>query len=43
MPLQLPPPVTRTLLIACTVLMFLGAAIRPLQFQAIQWLSLIHI
>ena len=40
MPLQLPPPVTRALLIACTVLMFLGAAIRPLQFQAIQWLTL---
>jgi hypothetical protein len=30
MPLQLPPPVTRALLIACTVLLFLGAALRPL-------------
>ena len=40
MPFQLPPPVTRALLIACTVLWFLGAAIRPLQFQELQWLAL---
>ncbi len=40
MPLQLPPPVTRALLIACTVLWFLGAAIRPLQLQEVQWLTL---
>ena len=40
MPLQLPPPVTRALLIACTVLLFLGAAIRPLQYQELRWLTL---
>ena len=40
MPLQLPPPVTRALLIACTVLLFLGAAIRPLQALEFQWLAL---
>ena len=40
MPFQLPPPVTRALLIACTVLMFLGAAIRPLGFLELQWLAL---
>ena len=40
MPLQLPPPVTRALLIACTVLWFLGMAIRPLQYQELQWLAL---
>ncbi len=41
MPFQLPPPVTRALLIACTVLWFLGAAIRPLQYQELQWLALL--
>ena len=40
MPFQLPPPITRALLIACTVLWFLGAAIRPLQYQELQWLTL---
>ena len=40
MPLQLPPPITRALLIACTVLLFLGIAIRPLQLLVVQWLSL---
>ena len=40
MPLQLPPPVTRARLIACTVLLFLGAAVRPLQLLEFQWLSL---
>jgi membrane associated rhomboid family serine protease len=40
MPFQLPPPITRALLIACTVLWFLGAAIRPVQFQELQWLTL---
>ena len=40
MPLQLPPPITRALLIACTVLMFLGAAIRPLAAAELQWLTL---
>ena len=39
MPLQLPPPVTRALLIACSVLMFLGAAIRPLGALELQWLA----
>jgi membrane associated rhomboid family serine protease len=43
MPLQLPPPVTRALLIACTVLLFLGAAVRPLQMMEFQWLSLFGI
>lgn len=40
MPFQLPPPITRALLIACTALLFLGAAIRPLQFLEFQWLAL---
>lgn len=40
MPFQLPPPITRALLIACTVLWFLGAAIRPVQYQELQWLTL---
>ena len=40
MPLQLPPPVTRALLIACTLLMFLGMAIRPLGLLEVQWLTL---
>ena len=40
MPFQLPPPITRALLIACTVLLFLAAAIRPLQLLVFQWLSL---
>ena len=40
MPLQLPPPITRALLIACTVLWFLGAAIRPLGDAQLQWLAL---
>ena len=40
MPLQLPPPVTRALLIACTVLLFLAAAIRPLQALEFQWMTL---
>lgn len=40
MPFQLPPPITRALLIACTVLLFLGAAVRPLQMLEFQWLSL---
>ena len=35
-----PPPITRALLIACTVLLFLGAAVRPLQGLEYQWLSL---
>jgi membrane associated rhomboid family serine protease len=40
MPLQLPPPITRALLIACTLLMFLGAAIRPVGLLELQWLAL---
>jgi membrane associated rhomboid family serine protease len=40
MPLQLPPPVTRALLIACTVLMFLGIAIRQLGALEQQFLTL---
>src|SRR6201986_4340013 len=40
MPLQLPPPVTRALLIACSVLMFLGFAARPLLNLELLWLSL---
>lgn len=40
MPLQLPPPITRALLIACTVLMFLGAAIRQLGTIEQEWLTL---
>ena len=40
MPLQLPPPITRALLIVCTVLLFLGAAIPPLQAMELQWLTL---
>jgi membrane associated rhomboid family serine protease len=40
MPFQLPPPVTRALLIACTVLLFLGTAIRPLGALERQWLTL---
>jgi len=39
MPLQLPPPITRALLIACSVLMFLGVAIRPLGALEQQWLA----
>ena len=39
MPLQLPPPITRALLIACSVLMFLGLAIRPLGALELQWLA----
>ena len=38
--MQLPPPITRALLIACTVLLFLGAAVRPLQYLEFQWLAL---
>ena len=40
MPLQLPPPVTRALLIACTALLFLGVAIRQLGAIEQQWLTL---
>ena len=40
MPLQLPPPITRALLIACTALLFLAAAVRPLQMMELQWLTL---
>ena len=40
MPLQLPPPVTRALLIACSILFFLGAAARPLQNMEFLWLTL---
>jgi membrane associated rhomboid family serine protease len=43
MPFQLPPPVTRALLIACTILLFLAAAVRPLQMMEFQWLSLFGI
>jgi rhomboid family protein len=43
MPLQLPPPVTRALLIACTVLLFLALAVRPLQMMEFQWMSLFGI
>jgi membrane associated rhomboid family serine protease len=38
--MQLPPPITRALLIACTVLMFLGVAVRPLQGLEFEWLAL---
>jgi membrane associated rhomboid family serine protease len=38
--MQLPPPITRALLIVCTVLLFLGAAVRPLQYLEFQWLAL---
>ena len=38
--MQLPPPITRALLIACTVVLFLAAAVHPLQFLAVQWLTL---
>jgi membrane associated rhomboid family serine protease len=38
--MQLPPPITRALLIVCTILLFLGAAIRPLQGLEFQWLAL---
>jgi membrane associated rhomboid family serine protease len=38
--MQLPPLITRALLIACTVVLFLAAAVRPLQFLAVQWLTL---
>jgi membrane associated rhomboid family serine protease len=37
--MQPPPPITRALLIACTVLLFL-AQIRPLQATEFQWLAL---
>jgi membrane associated rhomboid family serine protease len=40
MPFQLPPPITRALLIACTVLLFLASAVRPIQALAFQWLTL---
>ena len=40
MQFQLPPPITRALLIACTVLWFLGAAIRPIQSAELTWLTL---
>ena len=40
MPLQLPPPVTRALLIACTLVLFLGSAIRPVQALVLQWVPL---
>ena len=36
--MQPPPPITRALLIACTVLLFI-AQIRPLQFMEYQWLA----
>jgi membrane associated rhomboid family serine protease len=38
--MQLPPPITRALLIACTVLMFLGMAVVPLGRLEVQWLTL---
>jgi membrane associated rhomboid family serine protease len=38
--MQLPPLITRALLIACTIALFLAAAIRPLQGLELQWLTL---
>ncbi len=37
--MQPPPPITRALLIVCTLLLF-AAQIRPLQFMEYQWLAL---
>jgi membrane associated rhomboid family serine protease len=37
--MQPPPPITRALLIACTVLLFLGH-VPALQFSVLQWLAL---
>jgi membrane associated rhomboid family serine protease len=38
--MQLPPPITRALLIACTVLLFLAVAIQPVKALEIGWLAL---